>query len=93
MESVNLFKLFNISIDSEDKDLEESFSKLKQQSNSPEEETELLENFKIISTKEKRYLYHLTSTKGFKDISDLDKEIISSPNYIGPRQWLELLGK
>ena len=91
MEPLNLFKLFNISTDSEDTEVDKSFSKLKQQLNTPEEQKELLENYNKISTKEKRYLYDLTSTKGFNDISELDKEIISRPNYIGPRQWLELL--
>ncbi|MDA3937931.1 MAG: hypothetical protein PF693_01300 [Spirochaetia bacterium] len=91
METVNLFKLFNISIETEDKDLEESYKKLRQKLVSNSEKSELLENFNLISTKEKRYLYLLTSTKGFQEISDLDKEIISQPNYIGPGHWLKLL--
>jgi len=91
LKTVNLFKLFNISADSEDVELEESYLNLKQQNSTKEGKTELLKNYNIISTKEKRYLYSLTSIKGFKDISELDKEIISRPNYIGPRQWLELL--
>jgi len=91
METVNLFKLFNISIDTEDKELEESYNKLKQKLVSKSDKSELLKNFNMISTKEKRHLYLLTSTKGFQEISDLDKEIISQPNYIGPGQWLKLL--
>jgi hypothetical protein len=91
LETVNLFKLFNISIETEDKDLEESYKKLRQKLVSNSEKSELLENFNLISTKEKRYLYLLTSTKGFQEISDLDKEIISQPNYIGPGHWLKLL--
>jgi len=93
VKTVNLFKIFNITTDSEDTEVEKSYLNLKHQLNTEEEQIELLENYNKISTKEKRYLYYLTYTKGFKDISDLDKEIISSPNYIGPRQWLELLGK
>lgn len=91
MEIVDLFRLFNISTDSEDIDVKESYEKLKQKIKTKEEESELLNNFNKISTKEKRYLYFLTSTKSFNDIRDLDKEIISRPNYIGPRLWLELL--
>ncbi len=91
METVNLFKLFNISTDTEDIELEESYKKLKQQYTTPEEQSELQKKYDIISTKEKRYLYFLTSTRGFDEIADLDKEIISRPNYIGPRQWLELI--
>ena len=91
MQTVNLFKLFNISTDSEDNELEESYQKLVQKTVSNTEKSELLENYHLIDTKEKRYLYFLTSTKGFENISELDNEIISRPNYIGPRQWLELL--
>lgn len=91
MRTINLFKLFNISTDSEDNEVEESYRKLIRKTVSDDERTELLENFQLISTKEKRYLYFLTSTRGFEDISELDSEIISRPNYIGPRQWLELL--
>ena len=93
METLNLFKYFNITIDSDDKAVEKSYLKLKQQISSKEKELKLLENYNKISTKEKRYLYSLTSVKGFREISELDKEIIARPNYIGPRQWLELLGK
>ena len=93
METVNLLKIFNISPDSEDTELEKSYSKLKQQIRTKEEESKLLENYNKISSKEKRYLYALTSVKGFREISELDKEIIARPNYIGPRQWLELLEK
>ncbi|MCK5672056.1 MAG: hypothetical protein KAH95_01695, partial [Spirochaetales bacterium] len=89
--AVNLFKLFKISIDSEDLEIENSYKTMKQQLKNTQDQTELFENYNKISTKEKRYLYLLTSTKGFQDISELDKEIISRPNYIGPRQWMELL--
>jgi len=91
LETVNLFKIFNISTDSEDSEIEKSYLNLKLQLKTKEEQTELLKKYNKISTKEKRYLYSLTSLKGFKDISELDKEIISQPNYIGPRKWLELL--
>ena len=91
MRTINLFKLFNISTDSEDNKAEESYQRLIKKAVLPAEKSELLENFHLIDTKEKRYLYFLTSTKGFEDISELDNEIISRPNYIGPRQWLELL--
>ena len=91
METVNLFRLFNISIESNDNEIENFYLNLKKKITTKEEQQELLENYNKISTKEKRYLYSLTSIKGFQDISELDKEIISRPNYIGPRQWLELL--
>ena len=91
MQTVNLFRLFNISTDSEDKVVEQSYRELTKKAHSDADKSELLENFHLIDTKEKRYLYSLTSTKGFEDISELDNEIISRPNYIGPRQWLELL--
>ena len=91
MQTVNLFRLFNISTDSEDKVVEQSYRELTKKAVSDAEKSELLRNFRLIDTKEKRYLYSLTSTKGFGDISELDNEIISRPNYIGPRQWLELL--
>jgi len=91
VEAVNLIKLFNISPDSEDKDIEGNYKKLYLELSTETEKAELLKNFNKISTKEKRYLYFLTSIKGFSDISELDSEIISRPNYIGPRQWLELL--
>ena len=91
METVNLYKLFNITTDSEDIYVEESYTKLKKNIITKEEQRDLLENYNKVSTKEKRYLYSLTSLKGFRDISELDKEIISQPNYIGPRKWLELL--
>ncbi len=91
METIDLLKFFNISIDSEDSEVEKSYNIIKQKLKNSREQSELLENYNKISTKEKRYLYLLTSTKGFQEISELDKEIISRPNYIGPRQWLELL--
>ncbi len=91
MQTLDLFRLFNISTDSEDNEVEKSYRKLVQKTVTDIERSELLENFHLISTKEKRYLYFLTSTKGFQDISELASEIISRPNYIGPRQWLELL--
>ena len=91
MESVNLFKLFNITVDSNDRLVEESYKKLLQTLVSNNEKEELREKYNLILTKEHRYIYSLTSIKGFKDISELDMEIISRPNYIGPRQWLELL--
>lgn len=93
MKTENLFKLFNISTDSEDMEIEKSYLKLKEKLRTPEKQSRLLADYNTISTKEKRYLYALTSIKGFNDISELDKEIISNPNYIGPRQWLELLEK
>ena len=91
MKTDNLFKLFNISTDSEDYEVEESYLKLIKKAASDYEKLKISENFHLIDTKEKRYLYFLTSTKGFEDISELDNAIISRPNYIGPRQWLELL--
>ena len=91
MEVENLAKLFNISSDSEDYDIEENYKKLDSLLSTVNEKAELLEKYKLVSTKEKRYLYFLTSLQGFSDISELDSEIISRPNYIGPRQWLELL--
>jgi hypothetical protein len=91
LQTVNLFRYFNISPDSEDKVVEKSYHELIKKALSDAEKSELLENFHLIDTKEKRYLYLLTSTKGFENISELDNEIISRPNYIGPRQWLELL--
>jgi len=91
LETIDLLKFFNISIDSEDSEVEKSYNIIKQKLKNSREQSELLENYNKISTKEKRYLYLLTSTKGFQEISELDKEIISRPNYIGPRQWLELL--
>ncbi len=91
METIDLLKFFNISIDSKDSEVEKSYNIIKQKLKNSREQSELLENYNKISTKEKRYLYLLTSTKGFQEISELDKEIISRPNYIGPRQWLELL--
>lgn len=91
MGNVDIFKFFNISVESEDIEIEKAYLKLKQEIKSEKEKTELLENYNKISTKEKRYLYSLTSLKGFKDITDLDKDIIAQPNYIGPRQWLELI--
>ncbi|MCK5200116.1 MAG: hypothetical protein KAR21_17285 [Spirochaetales bacterium] len=91
MQTVDLLRIFNISPDSEDSVVEQSYRKLIKKAVSDAEKSELLRNFHLIDTKEKRYLYSLTSTKGFEDISELDNEIISRPNYIGPRQWLELL--
>jgi len=91
VEVENLAKLFNISSDSEDYDIEENYKKLDSLLSTVNEKAELLEKYKLVSTKEKRYLYFLTSLQGFSDISELDSEIISRPNYIGPRQWLELL--
>jgi hypothetical protein len=91
MESENLFKLFNITVESEDKVVEESYNKLLKKLVSKNNKAELLKKYKIISSEELRYIYFLTSTKGFQDISELDREIISRPNYIGPRKWLELL--
>jgi len=91
VETENLTKLFNISPDSEDYDIEENYKKLNSQLSKETDKIELLRKFNKISTKEKRYLLYLTSIKGFSDISELDNEIISRPNYIGPRQWLELL--
>ena len=91
METENLTKLFNISTDSEDYDIEENYKKLDLLLNTANEKAELLEKYTLVATKEKRYLYLLTSIQGFSDISELDREIISRPNYIGPRQWLELL--
>jgi hypothetical protein len=87
----NIFNLFNISPECEDIDLKYAYNKLSKTLLSKSEKSNLSESYNLISTKEKRYLYSLTSTKGFKDISELDNEIISHPNYIGPRQWLELL--
>jgi len=91
VETENLTKLFNISTDSEDYDIEENYKKLDLLLNTANEKAELLEKYTLVATKEKRYLYLLTSIQGFSDISELDREIISRPNYIGPRQWLELL--
>ena len=91
METENLFELFNISLNSEDSDIEVNYKKLDSQLSTDAEKAELSSKFDIISTKERRYLYYLTSINGFSDISELDSEIISRPNYIGPRQWLELL--
>ena len=91
METENLTKLFNISTDSDDYEIEENYKKLDLLLNTANEKTELLEKYTLVATKEKRYLYLLTSIQGFSDISELDREIISRPNYIGPRQWLELL--
>lgn len=91
MQTVDLLRVFNILPESEDKVVEESYRELAGKAVSEAEKLELLENFHLIDTKEKRYLYSLTSTTGFGDISELDNEIISRPNYIGPRQWLELL--
>ncbi len=91
METENLFELFNISLNSEDSDIEDNYKKLDSQLSTETEKAELRGKFDIIFTKERRYLYYLTSIKGFSDISELDSEIISRPNYIGPRQWLELL--
>lgn len=91
MKTTDLFKFFNISTASENNAVEKSYQELIKKANSDTKKSELLEKYHLIDTKEKRYLYFLTSTKGFGDISELDKEIISRPNYIGPRQWLELL--
>ena len=76
-----------------DSEIEKTYIKMKQQISNSEDQTELFENYNKISSKEKRYLYSLTSVKGFGELSELDKDIIARPNYIGPRQWLELLGK
>ncbi|RKX85843.1 MAG: hypothetical protein DRP58_05225, partial [Spirochaetes bacterium] len=81
METIDLLKFFNISIDSKDSEVEKSYNIIKQKLKNSREQSELLENYNKISTKEKRYLYLLTSTKGFQEISELDKEIISRPNY------------
>lgn len=91
MKTTDLFKFFNISTESENNVVEKSYQELTQKADSDAEKSELLEKFHLIDTKEKRYLYCLTSTKGFGDISELNNDIISHPNYIGPRQWLELL--
>ena len=91
MEVENLAKLFNISSNSEDYDIKENYKKLDSLLSTVSEKTNLLEKYQLVSTKEKRYLYFLTSLQGFSDIAELDSEIISRPNYIGPRQWLELL--
>jgi len=91
LETISIFKLFNITTDSDDLEIEKSYLKLKKKLSTEEEQSELLENYSKISTKEKRYLYSLTSIRSFTDISELDKEIISRPNYVGPRQWLDLL--
>jgi len=91
LENLNIFKLFNITTDSDDSEIEKSYLSLKKKLSTREEQSELLENYSKISTKEKRYLYSLTSIRSFTNISELDKEIISRPNYVGPRQWLDLL--
>lgn len=91
MKTTDLFNFFNISTDSEDDAVEKSYQELIKKANSDAEKSELKKFYHLINTKEKRYLYVLTSTKGFGDISELDNEIISRHNYIGPRHWLELL--
>ncbi len=91
MEAENIIKLFNISPNSEDNDIKENYKKMDSLLSTGSEKADLLEKYLLVSTKEKRYLYFLTSLQGFSDISELDSEIISRPNYIGPRQWLELL--
>ena len=91
MKTENLFQLFNISKDSEDDEVKEICQSLINKTENKSEQKELERKYQKISTKQKRYIYFLTSTEGFTDISELDSEIISRPNYIGPRQWMELL--
>ncbi len=91
MKTENLFQLFNISKDSEDDEVREACTNLINKTENEAEKRDLQNKYQKVSTKQKRYIYFLTSTEGFKDISELDSEIISRPNYIGPRQWMELL--
>ncbi len=91
MKTETLFQLFNISKDSEDDEVKQACTNLIDKTENEVEKKEIEEKYWEISTKQKRYIYSLTYTKGFSDISELDNEIISRPNYIGPRQWMELL--
>ena len=91
MEVKNLFRMFNISTSSDNAAVEASFNDLLSHSTSDAEKNKLTQYYEQISTTEKRYIYELTNIKGFSDLSELDREIISQPNYIGPGQWLALL--